>query len=341
MLDSLLTKTKHYAHETFKAAAETVMPTLKESKFFEKGVLTPEEYVEAGDMLVHNCSTWSWESGEKTRMATFLPKEKQFLISRSVPCLKRVRAFELQDAKEEVTETGWLNTHVGVKSLSIDSIEEIKEIDEKSDEANESKEPLIKITEQHFTNGDNSKVVQNNEGDGLDNSLDANGQKGADIPDIDCFEESDNIEEIDEIDDDVISKPNQLPYIKAKEPADDGILKTRTYDLTITYDKYYQVPRIWLRGYDENSRPLTSAQIMEDISVDHAEKTVTVESHPHTGSICASIHPCKHADLMKILIERMQMSKKEMRPDQYLFLFLKFMSSVIPTIEYDFTTQAG
>jgi len=35
---------------------------------------------------------------------------------------------------------------------------------------------------------------------------------------------------------------------------DDGnILQTRTYDLHITYDKYYQTPRLWLSGYDEVS----------------------------------------------------------------------------------------
>ena len=28
-------------------------------------------------------------------------------------------------------------------------------------------------------------------------------------------------------------------------------MKTRTYDLSITYDKYYQTPRVWLFGYDE------------------------------------------------------------------------------------------
>lgn len=31
----------------------------------------------------------------------------------------------------------------------------------------------------------------------------------------------------------------------------DDILRTRTYDLHITYDKYYQTPRLWLIGYDE------------------------------------------------------------------------------------------
>lgn len=34
---------------------------------------------------------------------------------------------------------------------------------------------------------------------------------------------------------------------------EDAILQTRTYDLCITYDKYYQTPRLWLFGYDEVS----------------------------------------------------------------------------------------
>jgi len=32
---------------------------------------------------------------------------------------------------------------------------------------------------------------------------------------------------------------------------DGEIVQTRTYDLNITYDKYYQTPRLWLFGYDE------------------------------------------------------------------------------------------
>lgn len=42
-----------------------------------------------------------------------------------------------------------------------------------------------------------------------------------------------------------------------KEPEEvdkgDEIIRTRTYDLYITYDKYYQTPRLWLFGYDEVS----------------------------------------------------------------------------------------
>ena len=37
-------------------------------------------------------------------------------------------------------------------------------------------------------------------------------------------------------------------------------MRTRTYDLLITYDKYYQVPRFWLIGYDEARQPLKPKQ---------------------------------------------------------------------------------
>ncbi len=49
----------------------------------------------------------------------------------------------------------------------------------------------------------------------------------------------------------------QEPSKKEKEVDGAGagevgeIVQTRTYDLHITYDKYYQTPRLWLFGYDE------------------------------------------------------------------------------------------
>lgn len=93
----------------------------------------------------------------------------------------------------------------------------------------------------------------------------------------------------------------------------------------ITYDKYYQTPRLWVSfiifpmssgylcfcfffalfiiivilliqvvGYDENRQPLTVEQMYEDVSQDHAKKTVTMETHPHLpGPNMASVHPCK------------------------------------------------
>lgn len=45
---------------------------------------------------------------------------------------------------------------------------------------------------------------------------------------------------------------------------------------------------------------------MEDIIGDHADKTVTLEDFPYfdSGIKMASIHPCKHASVMKTLLDR-------------------------------------
>lgn len=85
-----------------------------------------------------------------------------------------------------------------------------------------------------------------------------------------------------------------------------NLLSVRTYDCLITYDKYYQTPRMWLIGYDESGSPLKPSEIFEDISSDYAQKTVTIEPFPHkSGLSTASVHPCKHASVMKKVIERM------------------------------------
>eukprot|EP00128_Syssomonas_multiformis_P014913 Colp12_sorted_trinity150504_noHs@30756 len=273
---------------------EALMPVLKASKFQETGVLTPEEFVAAGEFLVYQCPTWSWESGESSKIRPFLPKDKQFLVTRNVPCFKRCKQMEY-DANEQEVETeedgGWVETHTS----SGDKAEEIQEI--------------------------MSDMTLKEKAGAKDDSDDD------DIPDMDEFEE-DNLATDD---------PSALETNYTQD--DDNILKTRSYDLSITYDKYYQTPRLWLFGYDENRKPLTVEQMFEDFSQDHAQKTVTMEAHPHLSVTMASIHPCRHAAVMKKIIENVDKSGKELGVHLYLMIFLKFVQSVIPTIEYDYTRE--
>ena len=96
--------------------------------------------------------------------------------------------------------------------------------------------------------------------------------------------------------------------------------------------------RLWLFGYDETRKPLTVDEMYEDFSADHANKTITIESHPHLpGPPQASVHPCRHAQVMKKLIDQITEGGGELGVHMYLIVFLKFVQAIIPTIEYDFT----
>lgn len=159
--------------------------------------------------------------------------------------------------------------------------------------------------------------------------------------DIEDYDESKSNILLEDQDDSMLTENSTSAEGKGGKDNNGGdaglILKTRTYDLSITYDKFYQTPRVWLFGYDEQGKPLTGKQILEDIYADYSLKTVTLLEHPHLSSQHASIHPCKHAEVMKKMIDRIQSEGHYIRVDLYLYLFLKFISAVIPTIEYDFS----
>ena len=49
--------------------------------------------------------TWSWQAGDKAKKRDYLPDDKQFLISRNVPCLRRVSTMVYTDADEDAEES--------------------------------------------------------------------------------------------------------------------------------------------------------------------------------------------------------------------------------------------
>uniref|UniRef100_A0A0K8TSN1 Ubiquitin-like-conjugating enzyme ATG3 n=1 Tax=Tabanus bromius TaxID=304241 RepID=A0A0K8TSN1_TABBR len=295
--------------------AEYLTPVLKQSKFRETGVLTPEEFVAAGDHLVHHCPTWQWAMGDDSKIKSYLPNDKQFLITRNVPCYRRCKQMEYV-GEEIIVETetgdgGWVETHHFDEGTS--------DLEEKVCEMTLDSNKLEELTSGNCGRNDDD----DDEGD---------------VGDMEEFEESGLL---DSIDPSVCTREVRNSPKKESSSAMDGgdsIVHTRTYDLHITYDKYYQTPRLWVIGYDENRRPLTVEQMYEDVSQDHAKKTVTMETHPHLpGPNMASVHPCKHADIMKKIIQTVEEGGGELGVHMYLIIFLKFVNTVIPTIEYDFT----
>lgn len=80
----------------------------------------------------------------------------------------------------------------------------------------------------------------------------------------------------------------------------------RTYNLYIMYSPYYRTPRLYLSGYLPNGQPLPLKSMMDDIVGDYKDKTVTPEDFPFFANNIkmASVHPCKHASVMKTLLDR-------------------------------------
>jgi len=310
-------------------------------------MLTPQEFVEAGDQLVFKCPTWQWASGEPSNRKSFLPETKQYLVTRNVPSLCRAHTYNLQDAKEQMVEdehgdnSGWLATHTGGERVQVfgrgkEKEDEIGEIDDIVD-GKAIQKLQVHTPEQTETKEEFGEIGEIGE---ITAAAKPTALGGPFINDyMDFLGPGARIEE-----EDVATLRPILPAVISVSEPESNVVLTRTYDLSITYDKYYATPRLYLFGYDENRRPLNPEEIMQDISSDHAFRTVTVDPHPHLGLPHASIHPCRHASVMKRIVDKMEAHGRTQSPqgegihvNQYLFIFLKFVSSVIPTIEYDYT----
>ena len=272
-------------HKLFKGYQDIVSyisPTLKQSKFYTDGVLTPEEFILAGDFLVLKCPTWKWCSAKENLYNSALPKDKQYLIT-TVKSNSRANDFiKINETSETQLEDDW--------------VEEGLSTEKKEEEQNKEND-----LELNFDNSDNFKE---------ENKIEEKKEKEA-------KKEIDDFEIIDE--------------------DDDENSKVRTYDISVTYDFYYCVPRMWLVGYDYKGRPLTDKEMKEDVMPEYRNKTVTIEPQPCTGIKNISVHPCRHSLLIKKMIKDFQVSGRKMEIHMTILIFLKFLQSVVPTVQYDYT----
>ncbi|KAI9804463.1 MAG: E2-like enzyme [Sarcosagium campestre] len=357
-------------HSTLSSWRDKLAPISHTSTFRTTGQITPEEFLHAGEYLVYKFPSWSWaDASHPSKRVPYLPDGKQFLVTRGVPCHRRLDENFAGDAGQD--------------------------------------EAVIK---DGFAAGEG--------GEGDDGWLQTGGlakSQQAKVRDIRTVDDSGNVGDKPEEDDE-----DEIPDMEDEEDDEEAIIRDpkaltgssaplRTYTLYITYTPYWRTPRIYLSGYSSQSEPLSPHLMMEDIVGDYKDKTVTLEDFPffETGIKMASVHPCKHASVMKVLLDRADAALKirlqkhrdgakddgkvtsgleglvdatgklavddrkgysagvaaaggnggdewevlqheaghgsdadeesAIRVDQYLVVFLKFMASVTPGIEHDFT----
>ena len=233
---------------------EYLTPVLTESAFNEMGVLTPDEFVAAGDQLIASCPTWTWASGVTGKAKSFLPADKQYLITRGVPSYRRISQLDEGTQVNQVLDNDWCAPTLRALT-TLSASEDVDGFD------------MVDVP----TNTQTTTGI----GAGVDSAAsDAMaGQVAAVYDDEDEY--ADMEDESMSLD---AATSTGTTGCGAKNT---GILLARRYNCSITYDKFYRTPRIWLEGMTESGTPLPPAKIFEDIMQDYAQKTVTVEWHPH------------------------------------------------------------
>eukprot|EP00529_Nitzschia_sp_RCC80_P019810 CAMPEP_0113482214 /NCGR_PEP_ID=MMETSP0014_2-20120614/22804_1 /TAXON_ID=2857 /ORGANISM="Nitzschia sp." /LENGTH=423 /DNA_ID=CAMNT_0000375725 /DNA_START=66 /DNA_END=1337 /DNA_ORIENTATION=- /assembly_acc=CAM_ASM_000159 len=375
---------------SFRRAREYFAPVRAKSAFLSKGVLTPDEFVRAGDELVHRCPTWCWESGDPTKHKSFLPPDKQFLITRGVPSTARVDSIEQaltltalhDDDGGDDGEDDWLVSSIAPpqeksrkkSSDDDDDDDELEDIEDDFDILDINEDGEVVETKKQDKKGEVAPAPP------------ATASAAVAPPPVEDYPEDEEYADMADFEDDNIlvddaaadvaggtmdvasasssaaGTSTATTMIAGGTGAGAGTgggktVPTRRYDISITYDKYYQTPRVWMTGFNEHQQPLSVEELMEDVVSDYRHKTVTMEPHPHSSGRQASIHPCQHAKVMKVIVQNLikasgsnsssgdddddDGSGEDTVPavdvTQYLFIFLKFVSSIIPTVNYDFT----
>ncbi|KAF4774176.1 autophagy-like protein 3 [Colletotrichum scovillei] len=131
-------------YSTVNTLRDRYTPVSHKSTFRQTGQITPEEFVAAGDYLVYKFPTWSWgDADADSRRVSYLPPGKQFLVTRNVPCNRRLDDDFAGDAGHEEAvveggkssgagdddEDGWLRTG-GLASSQPLKVKEVRTVDD-------------------------------------------------------------------------------------------------------------------------------------------------------------------------------------------------------------------
>ncbi|KAF2836764.1 hypothetical protein M501DRAFT_939007 [Patellaria atrata CBS 101060] len=349
----------HYARSKLSELRDQLAPISHTSTFRNTGQITPEEFVLAGDFLVYKFPSWSWaDASHPSKRVSYLPEGKQYLVTRGVPCHRRLDENFAGDAGQDETivrdgfaagegeagDDGWLRT--GNMAASQEArVREVRTVDESGNVGHVPEVEEEEIPDMEDEEDDEEAIIR-----------DPKGGDGTTAP-----------------------------------------LRTYTLYITYTpYYRTPRLYLSGYLSPSEPLAPhLMMEDIVGDYK--DKTVTLEDFPFFDSAVKMASVHPCRHASVMKVLLDRadaalklrlqklkqgkdigkdeagmeglvddtlkLALTDKEkrekegeewevlqhevedvkedevaIRVDQYLVVFLKFMASVTPGIEHDFTT---
>ncbi|KAF2220185.1 autophagy-related protein 3 [Elsinoe ampelina] len=81
----------NFIHSTLDRLRDTYAPLTTSSTFRNTGQIMPEEFLLAGDFLVYKFPSWSWaDASSPDKRVAYFPPGKQYLVTRGVPCRRRL-----------------------------------------------------------------------------------------------------------------------------------------------------------------------------------------------------------------------------------------------------------
>lgn len=286
------------------------------SNLYLKGTINPEEFIQACDYLKTTFPCFKWNESKSEHNFNMLPKNKQYL-SITIASNERLKDYvsKSETIEKEINED-WIDVSQGNETIG-------KKLLLLNDKIGDDEDDFIIELDDDYIIGDEilfylvlrKKMKKKDYKNEIEKKY--NNMKNSDkaLYKLCCLPDN-NFYGI-------------LKYIYKKKTLD-----IRMYNVYITYDQYYMVPRIWFMGYNNKGIPLTKEEMDEDIVPIYKNRALTYEINDMIGNICYSIHPCRHSQLILRLIDKLKKNNENYGIENIILLFLKNIQEIIPTIKF-------
>ena len=123
----------NFIHSTLDKLRDNIAPLSTSSTFRATGQITPAEFQAAGDFLVYKFPSWSWaDASSPEKRVSYFPPDKQYLVTRGVPCRRRLdENFAGADGGEEAADDdGWTTAGGGAGRTENERVGDVRTIGE-------------------------------------------------------------------------------------------------------------------------------------------------------------------------------------------------------------------